>query len=112
MVLSRFLRMLDFLDISQSAFLFLLFGVPALAIGLGIYSKSRLLIAALVCQFLVMIVYLAAVSYIIENGLYPAATGMEGIAFFVMPALYLASATVSTVFYFLAGWISRRLRGR
>ena len=98
-------------SVSQTVFLFLAFGLPVLAVGLGVYGKPRWLAGAFGVLFAIMIVYLIAQYHVVETGMDPQATGMEGIALFVIPAMYVASAVVSTGAYLIAGSMSRRRNG-
>ena len=97
-------------QVSGTVFLFLSLGLPVCAFGLGWFGKPRLLVATFGGQLAVMFVDLSTLYRLLETERYPNTTGMEGIAFAVMPTIYVASIVVSTVVYFVAAWVSRRRR--
>jgi len=93
---------------AQEAFMVLLFLMPFLALGLGLSRRIKWLIWVAVCEAALLVISLTTLTYLVDAGSYPASTGMEGIALFVMPALYFASVTISFAVYGIVVWIALR----
>lgn len=100
--------MIELQSASNHILLPLLFGLPLLAVGLGAYQRPRWLVIGYMFLLLVMVVNLTTLWILLEENRYKNATGMEGIAFAVLPIVYLGSAILSSVIYFVAAWIVRR----
>ena len=96
-------------DLTLDTFLTLLFAVPALAAVVGYFRKLKWLKIAVGLQAIEMVISLAALFVVVETGRCRNCTGMEGLAFLVLPGFFLTSVAVSFSIYGVVRWIARLL---
>ena len=94
--------------LTSEVFLKLLYLMPVSAVGFGLFNKFNWLIRLVGCEAALLVVSLATMVPLLNSGRYPGATGMEGIALFVMPAMYIASIATSFLVYGIVVWIAER----
>ena len=70
-----------------------------MAFGFGLFGRINWLKWAAGSAAVLMLISLSTLILLVNAGNYPGATGMEGIALFVLPTMYLGSVLISFIIY-------------
>ncbi len=88
-------------QICQIGLLLLVPGTLIAAIYTGYWGRLLTLFGWFGVTLVVLAIWFFSLGYLLRNGLYPGATGMEGIAVPIFGGAYLGSVVIGLVIYFL-----------
>ena len=95
-------------EVTRDAFLLGLILMPIVALGARFYRSIKWLMWVAAFETILLCVVLTTLVILVDRGRFPQATGMEGIALFVLPAIYIASVVISFALYGLVSSIGSR----